>query len=122
MEYMIINNTVEHAAADGPAPGTPEFEAMMGEWMAYNQMLIDGGHWVAGASLAPSATATTVHKSADGTSSMTDGPFAETKEQIGGFYLIEAPDLDKAVELAKAMPIPEGSFEIRPVAFRPDAH
>ena len=119
MDYMIINNTVE--SDDGPEPGTPEFGEMMGAWMAYNQMLIDGGHWVSGASLAPSSTATTLHKAADATTSVTDGPFAETKEQIGGFYLIEAADLDEALRLAGAMPIPVGSFEIRPVAFRPDA-
>jgi len=49
------------------------------------------------------------------------GPFAETKEQIGGFYLIEADDLDQAIALAEAMPIPVGSFESRPIAFGPDA-
>jgi len=52
MEYMITNYRED--STDGPAPGTPEFAEMMGAWMAYNQMLIDGGHWVGGASLAPS--------------------------------------------------------------------
>ncbi len=117
MEYMILNHTEE--TDDGPAPGTPEFEAFMGRWMAYNQMLIDGGHWVAGASLTPTEAATTLHKSG-GSSSVVDGPFAETKEQIGGFYLIEASDLDQALELAAAMPVDEGALEVRPVAFRPD--
>jgi hypothetical protein len=118
MEYMIINNSVE--SDDYPAPGTEEFGEMMGQWMAYNQMLIDNGHWVGGASLAPSATATSVAKSGD-TVKVTDGPFAETKEQIGGFYLIEAADLDEAIRLAQLMPMDDVVFEIRPIAFRPDA-
>jgi len=118
MEYMILNNTAE---TSGPDYGTPEFEAVMGRWMGYNQMLIDGGHWIAGASLAPSESATTVQKADGSVTATTDGPFAETKEQIGGFYLIEADDLDKALELAAAMPIDDGSIEVRPIAFRPDA-
>ncbi len=118
MEYMIMNHTVETA---GPEYGTPEFEAVMGRWMGYNQMLIDGGHWIAGASLTPTEAATTVHKAGGSVEATTDGPFAETKEQIGGFYLIEAVDLDKALELAAAMPVDDGALEVRPIAFRPDA-
>lgn len=120
MEYMILLNSDETAIPD-LEPGTPEFEEMMGSWMAYNQMLIDGGHFVSGASLAPTVTATTITKRFDGTESVTDGPYAETKEQLGGFYLIEAKDLDEALALARQVPIPAGSFEVRPVAFRPDA-
>ncbi len=119
MEYMILNNAEE--STDYPAPGEEGFAEMMGAWMAYNQMLIDGGHYITGASLAPSATATVLHKKADGSTAVTDGPFAETKEQIGGFYVIKADDLDQAIELASGMPIPEVSLEIRPIAFRPDA-
>ncbi|MEM7091663.1 MAG: YciI family protein [Actinomycetota bacterium] len=119
MEYMITN--YREPSTDGPAPGTPEFQEMMGAWMAYNQMLIDGGHWVSGASLAPADTATTIVLT-DGTrTGTTDGPFAETKEQLGGYYLIKADDLDQAIELASKMPVGTASLEIRPVAFRPDA-
>lgn len=118
MEYMIINNAAE--SDEYPEPGTAEFGEMMGHWMAYNQMLIDNGHWIGGASLAPSATATSVAKSGDSVT-VTDGPFAETKEQIGGFYLIEAADLDEAIRLAQLMPMDDVVFEIRPIAFRPDA-
>lgn len=119
MEFMITNYTEPNE--DGPAPGTPEFAEMMGAWMGYNQKLIDGGHWVGGASLAPSDTATTIVLTDGVKTTTTDGPFAETKEQLGGFYLIEASGLDEAIELAAAMPIGSGSLEIRPVAFRPDA-
>lgn len=117
MDYMILINSDENAPM--PTPGTPEFDSYMGAFMAYNQRLIDGGHWIAGASLQPTATATTVHIGE--TTSMTDGPYAETKEQLGGFYLISAVDLDEALELAAAIPIPGAYLEVRPVAFRPDA-
>lgn len=118
MEYMI--NLYSDESVELPSPDTPEFGEFMGAWMAFNQILIDGGHWVAGASLAPTTTATTVRK-AGASTSVTDGPFAETKEQLGGFYLISAKDLDEALALAAKVPIPFGSFEVRPVAFRPDA-
>lgn len=100
------------------APGSPEFQEMMGEWMAFNASLIEAGNFVSGASLAPTQTATTLHKTSDGKST-TDGPYVETKEQLGGYYLVEAADLDEALEIAARIPIPVGSFEVRPVAFRP---
>jgi hypothetical protein len=118
MEYMLLINSDEQT--ETPTPGTPEFDEMMGEWFAFNQRLIDGGHWLAGAMLAPTATATTL-RTADGASSVTDGPYAETKEQFGGFYMITAADLDEALELARGIPMPQASIEVRPIAFRPDA-
>ncbi len=121
MEYMILIYGDEALQAQGPGPGTPEFDQMMAGWMAYNQTLIDGGHWIAAANLTPTPTATTVRKAFGGAPTVTDGPFAETKEQLGGFYLIKAVDLDEALDLAKRLPVPAGSFEVRPVAFRPDA-
>jgi hypothetical protein len=119
MEYMILIHGVE--SFDGPAPGSPEFMEMMGGWMAYNQKLIEAGGWIAGASLQPTPTATTVRKTHGGAATVVDGPFAETKEQFGGFYLISAKDLDEALEWAKAIPVEVGSIEVRPIAFRPDA-
>lgn len=119
MEYMIIIHADENYEA--PAPGTPEFEQMMAPWMAYNQRLIDGGHWIAGANLQPTVTATTVRKSLGAEPTVTDGPYIETKEQFGGFYLVSAADLDEAIEFAKTLPMQVCSIEIRPVAFRPDA-
>lgn len=119
MEYMILIHSDE--SFETPSPGTPAFDEMMGAWMTYNQMLIDGGHWVSGASLQPTATATVVRKSVGAKAAIVDGPYAETKEQLGGYYLISAADLDQAIELATAIPIPVASLEVRPVAFRPDA-
>jgi len=119
MEYMILIHSDE--SDEMPSPGTPEFDAMMGEWAAYNQRLIDGGHWVAGASLQPTVTATVVRTQPGAASTITDGPFIESKEQLGGFYLVTADDLDQAIELAEGIPVPGASLEVRPVAFRPDA-
>jgi hypothetical protein len=118
MEYMILIHSDETQV---PVPGTPAFEQMMGAWMAYNQRLIDGGHWISAANLAPTGTATTVRTSMGVAPALTDGPYAESKEQLGGFYLITATDLDQALELASAIPVPVASIEVRPVAFRPDA-
>jgi hypothetical protein len=119
MDYMVTLYSDENF--EMPSPGTPEFEGFMGEWMAYNQRLIDGGHWISAASLQPTVTATTITKTFGAAPKLTDGPYAETKEQLGGFYLISAANLDEALALAADVPIPVGSFEVRPVAFRPDA-
>lgn len=123
MEYMILINSDEtlNTTTDGPAPGTPEFMERMAPWFAFNQRLIDGGHYISGGSLAPTTAATTVRVEPDAKPVVTDGPFIETKEQLGGFYLITAADLDEALELASAVPIGSGSMEVRPIAFRPDA-
>ena len=115
---MILLHSDENAAPDF-APGTPEFDEMMGEWMAFNADLAKGGHMIGGASLAPTGTATTLHKSPEGNST-TDGPYAETKEQLGGYYVIEAADLDEALAIAARVPIPSCSVEVRPIAFRPE--
>jgi|SRR6478752_382530 len=114
MEYMFLINVDETQGPPGD-PSSEGFEELMAGWFAYNQMLIDGGHWVSGASLQPSSTATVVHNGA-----VTDGPYVETKEQIGGFYVVKAKDLDEALELAAKLPAP-GAVEVRPVMFRPDA-
>jgi hypothetical protein len=68
-----------------------------------------------GKALQPTTTATTLRRAPDGEVQVTDGPFVETKEALGGFYLIEAADLDAALEVAKQVPAPFGGLEIRPV-------
>jgi hypothetical protein len=70
---------------------------------------------VAGEALQPTTTATSVRHNAGGEVQITDGPFVETKEALGGFYLIEADDIDAAVALAKEIPAPFGGLEVRPV-------
>ncbi|MCW2525658.1 MAG: hypothetical protein JWM76_518 [Pseudonocardiales bacterium] len=114
MEYLILIHANENYAA--PKPGTPAFDRMTAAWTAYNQKLVDGGHWIAGANLQPTATAKTVRKTFGDTLTFADGPYVDTKEQLGGFYLIEAADLDEALQLAGEIPIQLGYFEVRPVA------
>ena len=85
------------------------------ECLAYGQALGKGGHRLAAEALQPVHTATTV-RVRNGKMSVTDGPFAETKEQLAGFYLIDAKDLNEAIQLAsKIPPARVGSVEVRPV-------
>lgn len=119
MEYLILIAQDESLAREMLAPGTPGFDEYMSDWTAYNQKLIDGGHWLGGSQLQPTSTATTIRR-AGGTDTVIDGPFAETKEQFGGYYLVTAADLDEALDLAKEMPIDNASLEVRPLAYRPD--
>jgi len=85
------------------------------ECKAYGDGLRESGRWVDGAALQPVHTATTV-RVRNGKVTMTDGPFAETKEQLAGFYLVDAKDLDEALALAaKIPPARVGSIEVRPI-------
>lgn len=97
------------------APSPEEMQAEMPKWFAYGEALSKAGAMVAGDALRPATAATTVReRSGDGL--VTDGPFAETKEQLGGYYLIDVPDLDQALEWAAKMPnIGRGSVDVRPV-------
>lgn len=84
------------------------------ECAQYGKGLRDSGHWITGSALQPTAAATTV-RIRNGRVSVTDGPFAETKEQLAGFYMIEARDLNEAISLAsKIPPARTGSIEVRP--------
>ncbi len=94
---------------------SPEGQAEFQHWMSYTQELTQSGHLKAGEALRPRENATTV-RVRDGETLNTDGPFAETKEILGGFYLIDVPDLDVALDWASKMPnIKYGSVEVRPV-------
>jgi hypothetical protein len=90
-------------------------EAIMNEYFAFTEGIRRSGQYVAGEALQPTQTATTV-KVRNGKVSTTDGPFAETKEQLGGFYMIEAKDLNEAIQVASKIPSARlGAIEIRPV-------
>jgi hypothetical protein len=92
-----------------------ELEAIMNEYFGFTDDIRKNGKYVAGEALQPTASATTV-RVRNGKVSTTDGPFAETKEQLGGFYLIEATDLNDAIQVASRIPgARSGSIEIRPV-------
>ena len=87
----------------------------MRAWDAYTTELIDAGVLLGGEGLQPSSTATTVKLPERGEPIVSDGPFAETKEQLGGYYLIDCKDLDEALAWAKKIPWPGGAVEVRPV-------
>jgi hypothetical protein len=88
---------------------------MMAEYGAFTQSIIESGHFKAGDGLQPTTTATSV-RVRDGKIMTTDGPFAETREQLGGYYLVEAKDLDTALGIAARIPgAKTGTIEVRPV-------
>jgi hypothetical protein len=90
-------------------------DAFMGEYFSFSDDLRKSGKYVAGEALQPVGTATTL-RMRNGKLSTTDGPFAETKEQLGGFYLIEAADLNEAMQIAGRIPsVRTGTIEVRPV-------
>ncbi len=94
---------------------TPEQrKALSGEYGAFTQSIVQSGHFKAGDGLQPVSTATTV-RVREGKRLTTDGPFAETREQLGGYYLIEAKDLDEAIGIAAKIPSARrGTVEVRP--------
>ena len=112
MQYLLLiyRNEAEQAKMDAAA-----LQKMRGDYGAFTQSIIQSGHFKAGDGLQPSTTATTV-RVRDGKTLTTDGPFAETREQLGGYYLIEAKDLDTALEIAARIPGAKvGSIEVRPI-------
>jgi hypothetical protein len=112
MQYllMIYGNEMDRANAT-----KADMEAMFAQYRDYTQSIIQSGHMKAGDALQPSTTATTV-RVREGKTLRTDGPFAETKEQLIGYYLVDAKDLDEATKLAARIPgAKSGAIEVRPV-------
>jgi hypothetical protein len=109
MQYLLLINGDEKG----------DYPDLMPAFMAYTQELRDAGAYVDGNRLQPADTATTV-RVRDGETFITDGPFIETKETLGGYFLIEAESLDEALEWAAKIPsAPYGHVEVRPVVMRP---
>lgn len=109
MRYMLLVYTDENSYAEG------EREQCYVESTALAHQLKQDGHYLATAPLLPVTAATTV-RVRDGRRLVTDGPFAETREQLGGYYLIQAKDLDEAIAIAARIPgARKGTVEIRPV-------
>jgi hypothetical protein len=103
------------------APAAEELAAQMAAYGAVTKEIHDRGLWEAGEALLPTSTATTV-RVRNGQTLTTDGPFAETKEALGGFYLINAADLDEAIDIAAKIPgATNGSIEVRPIWEAADA-
>lgn len=115
MQYLILIYDSETANPSSEPPDPAVWEEVNKAYGGYTEMLKTTGAFIAGEALQPVTTATTLRQK-DGQTITTDGPFAETKEGLGGFYLIEAPDLDAALKLAAQCPgIRFGSIEVRPV-------
>ncbi|MCK1546898.1 YciI family protein [Bradyrhizobium sp. 160] len=112
MQYllMIYQNEVEYAKNDAATS-----QKILAEYQAFTQSIIQSGNFKAGDRLQPTTTATTV-RVRDGKTLTIDGPFAETREQLGGYYLVEAKDLNAAIEIAARIPSARiGSIEVRPI-------
>lgn len=112
MQYLLLI----HSALDAdPHPGTPEFDKLLGEHYQVMQAMQAAGVFVGGNALHPTATATSM-RVRDGKRETMDGPYAVTKEALGGYYLIDCPDLDAALDWAARIPEAQwGTIEVRPV-------
>ena len=118
MRYLLLIYEVDR----GGVPSREDMEANLARYGAFTRETHRREAFRAGEALEPTNTATTV-RIRDGKSIVTDGPFAETKEFLGGFYLLDCRDLDEAIELAKLIPAVErGSVEIRPIWELPAAY
>jgi hypothetical protein len=107
MQYMLLIYSTEGAGPDDPA--------VIERYAAFGQEVQDAGKFVAAGRLRPTSTASSV-RVRDGQLEVTDGPFAETKEQLGGYYLLDCDDLDEAIAYARKIPASEhGSIEVRPI-------
>ena len=112
MKYLLTLFGDESRIADR----TPEQQAaIMREWDAYTRAVTEAGVHLGGEGLQPSSAATTVQIRESGDPIVTDGPFAETKEQLAGYYLLDCRDFDEALAWAKRIPMPGGTVEVRPV-------
>ena len=111
MRYMLTIYGDPSAMADA---SPEEQQAEMQRWFEYTEELRNAGVMVTGDALQTSDTATTLRYNGGGEPTVTDGPFAETKEQLGGYYVLECGNLDEALEWAKKLPSRGGSAELRP--------
>lgn len=112
MKYLAL---IYSAPDAGPTPGTAEFGALMAGYKAAGETYTADGVFVAGQALQGAETATCV-RIRDGEAELTDGPFAETKEVLGGFYMFDCDNLDEAIKYAKLIPTAHhGTIEVRPI-------
>ena len=112
MQYLLM---IYRSEAELGTMNAADRKNMTAEYGVFTQSIIQSGHFKAGDGLQPTSTATTV-RGRDGKTLTTDGPFAETREQLGGYYLVEAKDLNAALEIAARIPgAKTGSIEVRPV-------
>ena len=116
MQYMLLIYDSEDAWA---TMSEEDQRTVMGEYMAYTEALKSSGKYVAGDALQPTSTAKSI-RVRDGEVDQTDGPFAETKEVLGGYYLVDVDSEDEALEWAAKIPSAKfGTIEVRPVVVFP---
>jgi hypothetical protein len=112
MQYLLM---IYGNEAQWDKLGSPERDAVLKEYQEFTKSIVQSGHYLGGNELNTTSTTTTV-RVRDRKQVVTDGPFAETKEQLGGYYLIEAKDLDDALAVAARIPSARwGSIEVRPI-------
>jgi hypothetical protein len=112
MQYLLL---IYRSEAEVGKMDAAARQQMMTDYGAFTQSIVQSGHFKAGDGLQPTTTATTV-RVRDGKTLTTDGPFAETREQLGGYYMVEAKDLDAAIAIAARIPSARlGSIEVRPI-------
>ncbi|MGD2079231.1 MAG: YciI family protein [Chloroflexota bacterium] len=112
MRYLLLIYTKEQDEVEATSA---EQEAVMEVYFAFSRQVREAGLMLSGEALQPTSTATTV-RVRQGKTLTADGPFAETKEQLGGYYMLECPNLDEAIEWAAKIPgASRGSVEIRPL-------
>jgi hypothetical protein len=112
MKYLCLIYQDESVGATLPQA---EIEKVLGEYLVFTDGIKKSGHYLGGNRLRPTEAASTV-RVRNGKTMITDGPFAETKEQLGGYFLIEARDLNEAIQVAAKIPSARfGSVEVRPV-------
>jgi hypothetical protein len=112
MQYLLM---IYRSEAEMGTMTPADIKKMSADYGTFTQSIIQSGNFKAGDALQPSTTATTV-RVRDGKTLTTDGPFAETREQLGGYYLVEAKDLDGALGIAARIPgAKTGSIEVRPI-------
>ena len=118
MRYLCL--LVGEPGMDDPVPGSPEFMQMLSDYQSATQAMATAGVLVDSGPLQPPSAATTL-RVRDGEALLTDGPFAELKEQIGGYYVLDCADLDEALRWAATIPAASfGCIEMRPLMVMPD--
>ena len=118
MQYLLL---IYSAESDMQTKSPEELGAFNAEYGTFTQSIIQSGHYKGGEALDPVSTAKSV-RVRGGEMVVTDGPFAETREQLGGFYLVEAKDIDEAAAIAARIPSArEGTIEVRPIMVWGDA-
>ena len=112
-QYMLL---IYEDPTSSPAPDSPQAQQEFAEYGTFTEDIRGNGQFVSGAPLQPTDTATTVRVNGSGEAVLSDGPFAETKEWLAGYYLLDCPDLDTATQQAARIPAARhGAIEVRPV-------